>query len=183
MDKLLRWISAEHLMERWNLEPYELKQIPIKGYIPGSPEQVPDSPFEYIDVGFAAIVDIDALPHDLLLNCVFKRSDVYNLEKKHPELRNEEQGQISKKEKKELGQLRNEKSKWDDSIKASFQIGIYCRELSEQDKKITHSMLDQKIFDLGFKDLPDSTIELIWKGISENYRQKAGRPRKRKDYI
>ena len=89
---------------------------------------------------------------------------------------------LSANEARELGRLRREKSNWNDSIEAAVQIGIYCNQLSVGDKKITRDNLSNKLFELGFKDLPDTTIEKIWKAIPEKHRKKAGRPSKEKDF-
>lgn len=116
----------------------------------------------------------------ILNNLLFKLEDVEQFEKKLSKTIQIEKDTLTPKEAQELGRLRREKSKWDDSIKASLHIGLFCNELSKQDKKITRDMLSQKLFDLKFKDLPNTTIEKIWKAIPEKYRKKAGRPPKNK---
>jgi hypothetical protein len=78
---------------------------------------------------------------------------------------------------RELGRLRTEKSKWDDSIKASVRIGIFCGELLEKGIEIKRDELKDKIHELGLK-LPNTTIDKIWKAIPEKYRKKAGAPQK-----
>jgi hypothetical protein len=84
------------------------------------------------------------------------------------------------KEARELGRLKLEKSKWHDSIKASVLIGLFCKEQEEKQIKITRDMLTGKLFELGFGELPDTTIEKIWKALPEKCRKKAGRPTKNK---
>lgn len=179
MEDLIKYISAKRLMERWNLEPLELKQLPIRGYIEkyiGSywiDQGIEDHIFEMVEV------HINSFDPDTLLRCQFKLSDVYALEENHRELFGEEQAQLSGKESQELGRLKREKSKWDESIEASVQIGLYCKEQSEKGSKITRDMLVDKIVELGFGDLPNTTIEKIWKAIPEKYRKQVGRPRKK----
>ena len=93
---------------------------------------------------------------------------------------NTQRDKLSANDARELGRLRTEKHKWDDSISAAVQIGILCRELSEESQQITRAMLEDKIHIFGYKDLPKTTIEKIWKAIPDQHRKKAGRPSKEK---
>ena len=116
---------------------------------------------------------------EIISDFYFKIEDIKHLEKQYgmTDLRGGDG--LSSEDAREIGRLRREKFKWDDSIKASVHIGIFCNEL-EQGVKITRDMLAQKIYDLKFKDLPNTTIEKIWKAIPEKYRKRAGRPTKNK---
>ena len=81
---------------------------------------------------------------------------------------------LNAKEKRELGQLRREKEKWDSSINVAVKIGIFCQ---EQNKHLNrHEIWDQVI--QHDKNLPDTAIEMIWKAISPKFRSKGGRPKK-----
>ncbi len=79
-------------------------------------------------------------------------------------------------QKQELGRLRTEKSKWDDSVEISVEVGLFCSELEKNKQKITRDMLTDFIAQKGYGDLPKTTIDKIWKAIPEKYRKKAGRP-------
>jgi len=100
MTDLFKYISAEDLMERWGLKPYQLQQLPIRGYIkkylhsyytePGVPEH------EYEKVA----IYIGDLDPDTLLRCQFKLSDVRALEEELPELGKKNPKKDDSKEKK-----------------------------------------------------------------------------------
>jgi hypothetical protein len=81
---------------------------------------------------------------------------------------------LNAKDKRELGQLRRQKEKWDASINVAVKIGVYCQ---EQNRILNrHEIWDQVIhID---KNLPDTTIEKIWKAIPEQFRSKGGHPKK-----
>jgi hypothetical protein len=81
---------------------------------------------------------------------------------------------LNAKDKRELGQLRRQKEKWDASINVAVKIGVYCQ---EQNRILNrHEIWDQVIhID---KNLPETTIEKIWKAIPEQFRSKGGHPKK-----
>jgi hypothetical protein len=94
---------------------------------------------------------------------------------------NTQRDKLSANDARELGRLKNEKRKWDDSISAAVKIGISCQKLQLEGHEITRANLTDEIFKLGYKKLPDTTIDKIWKAIPESYRKKAGRPSKEKE--
>ena len=125
--------------------------------------------------------DYDESKKDELLNSLFfKMEDVMHFEDKEKN-NGMESNRLPKNDARELGRLRQEKSKWDNSIKAAVLIGIFCDQLSTEGIKITKAKLQDEIHKIGFKDLPKTTIEKIWKALPEQHRKKAGRPPKEKD--
>ena len=117
---------------------------------------------------------------EIISDFCFKIEDIKHLEKQYGMTNLRGGDGLSSEDARELGRLRREKSKWDDSIKASVLIGIFCNKSLKQGEKITRDMLAQKIFDLGLNDMPNTTIDKIWKTIPERYRKKADRPTKKK---
>ena len=115
----------------------------------------------------------------VLNNILFKLSDVERFEKEFGV--NSEGGltknitipeSLSSEDARELGRLRREKVTWDNSIKASVHIGIYCCNL---DHPITRNEL---VDEVSKYSLPYTTIEKIWKAIPEELKKRAGRPPK-----
>jgi len=84
---------------------------------------------------------------------------------------------LTGKEKRALGQLRREKEKWDSSINAAVQIGIYCK---EQDRIFLRDEIKDKVYDID-KKLPHTTFEKIWKALPAQYRHQGGKPKKQND--
>ena len=79
--------------------------------------------------------------------------------------------ELSAKESRELGTLRNEKEKWDKSIEAA----VYATHLLEGEK-ITRGKLWEALAKF---DLPETTHEIVWKAMrKKGLTKKAGRPKK-----
>ncbi len=77
----------------------------------------------------------------------------------------------------ELGQLRKEKEKWSDSIKASVDVGLW---LEKTNVAITHKDLEKKVL-FEFPDVPKTTIHgMIWKAIPDHYKNKGGAAKQKK---
>ena len=197
------WINGKRLMERWDINLDELYQAIFFLHLPvynSNYERQEGVEFKEYDVNgdigriygnnLYELNQLTLAPQwpyiwgesvdEVLRSLHFYMKDVNEFEKKHSKIIQIEKDTLTPKEAQELGRLRREKSKWDDSIEAALQIGLFCNELSKQDEKITRDMLSQKLFDLKFKDLPNTTIEKIWKAIPEKFRKKAGRPTKYK---
>ena len=82
--------------------------------------------------------------------------------------------ELTGEERRELGQLRTEKKKWDASIIASVKIGLF---VSEQTGPLKRDDVKNELYKID-SSLPDTTFEMIWKAIPDKYRHKGGRPRK-----
>ncbi len=88
----------------------------------------------------------------------------------------DEKESLTPNEKRELGRLRNEKIKWDSSIKAATIAGIFCGTQSQliTKKKLRKELESHKLY----LNLSDTTFEKIWKAIPEKHKNLGGRPRK-----
>lgn len=75
----------------------------------------------------------------------------------------------------ELGTLRNEKLKWDASIRAAAEIGLLFFE-GELPKPTTKDEFVKK-FNSKVGGLPDTTVEMIYKALPSEYRHKSGKPK------
>jgi hypothetical protein len=79
--------------------------------------------------------------------------------------------ELSAKESRELGTLRNEKEEWGKSIEAA----VYATHLFKGEK-ITRDKLWEALTKF---DLPETTLEIVWKALrKEGLTKKAGRPKK-----
>jgi len=75
----------------------------------------------------------------------------------------------------ELGTLRNEKLKWDTSIRAAAEIGLLFYE-GELPKPTTKAAF-VKDFSSKVGGLPDTTVEMIYKSLPTEYKHKGGKPK------
>lgn len=86
-----------------------------------------------------------------------------------------DQGKVDPAFATELGTLRNEKLKWDASIKAATEIGLLFFE-GELPKPTTRDAFVQE-FNSKVGGLPDTTVEMIYKALPSEYRHKGGKPK------
>jgi hypothetical protein len=198
----IRWLSGKELLKRWAITPFELgmliKEGNLKAYNKFGDLEDIEQLVTGCNIAFALqpgltmdkIEDLNLAGVDTFVSDLyFKESELVRFESRNEELMvrkpfNETETTpkpLQPDEARELGRLRNEKSKWDNSVEAAVHIGIYCKELDKKGHKITRSMLIDEINVIGFKDLPTTTIEKIWKAIPQKFRKKAGRPPKLTD--
>jgi hypothetical protein len=83
---------------------------------------------------------------------------------------------LTAKEKRELGQLKNEKIKWDASIEASFQIGMW---VASKKDPLKRNEIKDKLYELD-SSIPTTTFEVIRNAIPPEKRRRGGRPKKNK---
>jgi hypothetical protein len=84
---------------------------------------------------------------------------------------------LTSSEHRDLGQLRTEKEKWDDSIRAAVVATQYC---VSQGRAVTRHEIWDELIKHRLDKIPDTTFEKIWKAIPQKYRHVGGRPRKAK---
>jgi hypothetical protein len=165
-----KWYSQERLMRRWGIDWRELPQLLEEGL-----------PAYYRDGGLLEKVDTDRLDECDFSMLMFKPSDVEAFEQENPWLLEEASEQIEKsltssltaKEKRELGQLRREKKKWDKSLEAAVHVGIYC---AGQHNPVLRDQVTDEVYKID-SQLPKTTIDQIWKAIPHEHRKGAGRPK------
>ena len=166
MPKLKYWIKGKHLLERWNIDFNEL--------------------IEFIEQGLPAYDDdLNRVEMELVENCYlgkierykFEPSDIEQFEADNEWLlkgKTTLPSELTGDERRELGQLRTEKKKWDASINASVKIGLF---VSEQTGPLKRDDVKNELYKID-SSLPDTTFEMIWKAIPDQYRHKGGRPKK-----
>lgn len=87
-----------------------------------------------------------------------------------------EEAGLDPKERRELGQLRLEKEKWDASIKAAVVAGMVASEGQPMTKDQLRGALKQN--GVSWAEIPDTTFNKIWSAIPERFRNMGGRPKK-----
>lgn len=173
MPKAQQWMSGTGVMKRWGIDWVELVELLRQG-LPAYDRQ---------EGGFLEKVDADRLddydPHFML----FKPADVEAFEHENEWLLVSAAQQVEQslasnltdKEKRRLGQLLREKVKWDKSLEAAVHIGLFCAQLNHH---ITRAELEDEIYKID-PDLPNTTVDRIWRAIPEQHRKAAGRPKKK----
>ena len=165
------YLSGRELIERWRVRPIDLQTMISEGklYYTFDGQQ--------LECGYI---------YGSLGEVYFPKNDIHEYEKKHPELKPQEKtlveqtesqddnSPLDSNERQELGRLRNEKIKWDASIKVALEIGRWLASVS---KKIKKAEFDNKVYRLNSK-LPNSTRDKIWSIVSSDYKNTAGRPKK-----
>jgi len=156
-----RWIFEDILLKRWDIDVYGLHDIVQQG-IP-----IYDKNRNRL---YEVSGDSSEQPY------MYKMDDIEKFENDNPHLFESGNHGLDAKEKRELGQLRREKEKWDTSLNAAVQIGIFCH---EQNREVTRDKVWSKAYEID-DSLPETAIEKIWKSIPGNYKSKGGRPPKDK---
>jgi hypothetical protein len=78
-------------------------------------------------------------------------------------------------QRRELGQLRLEKTKWEDSLAAMHIATLFYQ---KQNQPITREQLRTELEKSGFGSIPYTIFERIWKTIPGRFRNLGGRPKK-----
>lgn len=166
METGKKWIYGEQLLKRWGISRLLFIQI-LEDDFPRY-----DEDFELVeyDCEFVGHFDLDRYYLD----------DIIRFEREHPEMfdftQPDEASPMTAKEKREFGQLRREKGKWDASIGAAVQIGIWCH---EQGKVLLRKEVWDKVYSID-PQIPDTTVEKIWNSIPQEYRHAGGWPKGKK---
>jgi hypothetical protein len=160
MPEKKRWIYEEILLKRWGISQYTMGKILEDGL----PCYDKEGNKFYWEDGCERETE------------KFKMDDVEKYEAEHPHLFEDPAIGLNAKEKRELGQLRSEKEKWETSLDVAVQIGIFCR---EQNRRMASDEFDTKMRQID-KDIQDATIRRIRKAIPKKYKSKGGRPKKDK---
>lgn len=169
MPKAKQWLSGKRVMNRWGIDPVELLEFLMQG-LPAYERQNGD--IVRVEPNTNYYEDVSS---SLLL---FKPSDVEEFEKENEWLVSKgtdtTDASLSAKEQRELGRLQREKAKWDKSLEAAVHIGTFYAQLDHQ---ITRKELADEIYKID-PNLPNTTIDKIWKSIPEQHRKGAGAPKK-----
>ncbi len=81
---------------------------------------------------------------------------------------------LTAKERRELGQLRIEKQKWNESISAAVAAGFHFANWPDG-KTFTKDQLERFIREAGYKSLPDSTVAKIRSALPDEMKNRGGR--------
>ena len=165
MKKNDQWMYGGIVRSLWGVDDRTLAAIVYDNKIPA------------YDIHFERLDPEEAL-HTIIEDQKFRSEDIEKFASENEHMLNFDKHYskivLNAKDKRELGQLRRQKEKWDASINVAVKIGVYCQ---EQNRILNrHEIWDQVIhID---KNLPETTIEKIWKAIPEQFRSKGGHPKK-----
>lgn len=166
-------LTYTEILKRWDKDVAILKSFIVAGDLPA---------FHY---AYGVWLDPEGNDFDLnnihLEDFFFLKSDVEELEilkpwlnKNNADIENSES--LTGKERRELGQLRTEKKKWNASITAAVQIGMW---VLSQDGNLKRKDVEAKLHAID-PAIPNTTFEEIWKAIPPEYRHSGGRPKNKK---
>lgn len=167
-------LTYTEILKRWDKDASILKNFIITGDLPA---------FHYAHGAWLNPEDNDFDLYNIHLEDIFfLKTDVEEVEHLNPWLNKnntapENLDPMNGQEKRELGQLRIEKKKWNDSIQAAVQIGMW---VEAQKGKLKREEVKDKLYEID-RDIPNTTFEKIWKAIPAEYRHSGGRPKKTKE--
>jgi hypothetical protein len=176
MSPVKKFWSGQRLLERWGIPPTELASFIYQGL-----------PAYKIKMDKGEIVkmepaEIHGFDYNHMTDLLFMPTEIEEFEKVNdlpikyePEANNIE---MMAKENRELGQLRREKNKWDNSIAAAVQVGVYCANLGR-------ALMRREVVDFVNNidnAIPLSAIEQMWKALPIKYRKGSGRPREEESH-
>ena len=170
MSQVERYWSGKRILDRWGIPPTELALFIYQG--------LPAYKMEKGKILKMEPKEINEFDFNHMTDLLFKRIDIEDFEKANELPIKEESDANNRKltaeEARELGRLRNEKNKWDRSIEAAVQVGIFCANMGRP--VVKREVVDEVIkIDRG---IPDTTIDKMWKALPDKYKKGAGRPRK-----
>jgi len=168
VEKLKDYWSGQRVMERWGIHPTELGAHIYQG--------LPAYLLEQGEIIEIKPQEISCFSADRVSELVFDPDEIIVYEEAN-ELKfnaDDQKSGLSPEEARELGKLRMEKENWNRSIAAAVDVGIFC---ACHEGFILKKEITDHIYRF-YSELPDTTIEKIWKAIPEVYKKKAGRPKK-----
>jgi len=166
----MKFWSGQRLLERWNVPPTELALFIYQGLPAYKMEKgkiLKMEPEEIHDFDFSHMTDL-----------LFTRTDIEDFEKAN-ELPTKDESdannrELTAKDARELGRLKNEQEKWDRSIEAAVQVGLFCANIGRPVvRKEVNNLVN--LMDIA---IPFTTIDKMWKALPDKYKKGAGRPRK-----
>ena len=167
----MNWISAEQVLKRWDAIPRVLRDA-IDAGLPVY-EEGSGGPLIVTRDNFIKAFDKNPIyfSREWFMDVLFKREDIqkFETERGYGPIQT-----LDGKERTQFGQLLREKEKWDISIEAALEIGRSLK----PGKRIKRDEFEDKIF-TEFRDLPSTTIKLIWDKIPPKFKF-VGRPPKKK---
>lgn len=182
MKKFIKWLTAKRLMERWNVNEQELAQAIQQGLAPyrirkGGNRFKPPLIYSFYELMGEESYDAALVKNITDNKYSFKISDVEQFEAKYDMIPVANDGvELSGKERTELGRLKVEKEKWDDSIKAGVIAGLYCGMENRQVTK--NELLDELAKNGIYYNETTPAFKKIRKALPRKFKKDAGRVRK-----
>ena len=170
MAKRTLFWSGQRVMERWGIDSTELaahiyQGLPALHMKEGKFFQVPPEEVNNFDA-------------DHMTNFVFDPDAVLTFEKEHGlspiEDSDLEEMKLPAKEARELGLLRTQKETMGISIGAAVQVGIFCAEIG---RPVIRKEVQDLVNNIDLK-ITDTSIDMMWNSIPQNYKKGPGRPKK-----
>jgi hypothetical protein len=181
--RMAEWLAGSEIMDQWGIREIELRELVRNGLRPFNsktlkvfltPEAIEEVEEQgsLSDVPHHRINDWGDIPD--LASCVFNKRDFQAISKECGLKRRkaETSDPLEAAEKKELGTLRREKEKWNESIGAAVAAGVFC---AKRDKPVTHNELERELINNRKYNLPTTTLDKIWKALPGEYRSRGGR--------
>jgi hypothetical protein len=155
-------------MERWDSSPTELASFIYQGL---RALRMEDGAFHQVRPE-----ELNKFDSDHMTDLVFTPKDVEEFENESElaEILKERVSALVETEAHELTDLKRQKAKWDSSIAAAVQVGVHFANL---DREIIRDELQDFINRMD-KNIPNATIDKIWKNLPEKYKKGPGRPKK-----
>ncbi len=170
------WVSGDELLKRWQIRVDELNVHICPNFEDHLPAYRIDSPGRSTEITNMDMWSNLTLNEDAS-NLIFATGQMLAFEKEKGFVIFGQDGQIVSeistdgKERQKLGRLREEKKTWDRAIDAAVHAALSC-----QGKEIKRHELTDELHQF---NLPDTTIERIWKALRDKgLTKKGGRPRK-----
>lgn len=182
---LIEIVKYNRLTEKFDLDPNEIEQIIRKGainayeyygcYIDGNPpwsnwgggEETDKKPKEFIELNDKIYIPFNYEKHNIT-NAFFFKKDIEEFGSNHPELI---KGSLTKTEAQELGRLRREKKKHEDTLKVIGEL--VCWQVSQK-YKLTRKILKTFMQDK-FPEHEGKTFnERLWKAVPKEIKNSGG---------
>jgi hypothetical protein len=165
----MKFWSGQRILERWNVPPTELASFIYQGlpaYKMGKGEFYQIKPEE-----------VTQFDMDYMTDLLFKRTDIEDFEKANElptkDESDENNRELSAKDARDLGRLRNEQEKWHSSIAVAVEVGLFCANIG---RPVVRKEVSDFVNDID-SAIPFTTIDKMWKALPDKYKKGAGRPR------
>ena len=171
MSQVERYWSGQRLLDRWGIPPTELASFIYQGLPAYKMEKG-----EFHQINPEEVMQFDT---DHMTDLLFTRTDIEDFEKAH-ELPTKDESdannrELTAKDARELGRLKNEQEKWHSSIAAAVQVGLFCANIG---RPVVREEVNDLVNDID-RAIPFTTIDKMWKALPDKYKKGAGRPRKK----
>jgi hypothetical protein len=160
--------SGKRIMERWDSSPTELGSFIYQGL---RAYRMEGGAFHLVKPE-----ELNKFDSDRMTDLMFTPNDVETFENESElaKILKERVAALAEVEAHELTELRKQKAKWDSSIAAAVLAGVHFANLGRQ---IIRDELQDFINGMD-SNIPNTTINEIWKALPDKYKKGPGRPKK-----